>query len=204
MNFLIKVAQTASLALGLAVFAWGTFQVTDARAEMVHESEIAYLDQRIEQAEIDRLIAGMEARVEAETKLLARALYGEYREGTAADRDLAWEMKFSAIYNRLQYEGDWSGDFTETMKWGCEREICQINALAFVGDEALLTDIGQEALAKASELIHALHYGPFEPLHAGHSWATAAAVVGNAYFAGKCQVAEGPGHLYFADCQTGT
>jgi hypothetical protein len=149
------------------------------------------------------MIADMQAQLEAETKLLARAFYGEYREGTAADRNLAWEMKFSAIYNRLQYQKDWSGDFTETMLWGCDKGICEINALSVVGDDELLTNIGQEALVKADELINALHYGPFEPLHAGHSWATPAAVIGNSYFAGKCEVAKGPGHLYFADCTTG-
>jgi len=203
MNFLTKIAQATSLALGLGILTWGTFQVSETKAEMVYESEIVFLTKQIQQAEIDQLIAEAEAQHNAEKVLLARAFYGEYREGSAADRDLAWEMKFSAIYNRLQYEGDWSGDFSETMKWGCDKAICQINALAFVGDEALLTDIGQEALAKAAELINALHYGPFEPLHTGHSWATAAAVVGNPYFAGKCQVAKGPGHLYFADCPTG-
>lgn len=199
-NILTASTGAISALLFIGIVVWGTFKVTEVRAEMVYESEIAFLAKQIEQAEIDRMIVDANAQLEAEKILLARAFYGEYREGTAEERALAWEMQFSAIYNRLEYGDDWSGDFTETMKWGCEAGACQINSLPFVGPEALLTDIGKEALAKADELIEAMHFGPYKPLHSGHSWATAAAVVSNAYFAGKCQVAEGPGHLYFGDC----
>lgn len=191
----LKLAFVATFFLGSVV----GDQIGFARANVAYGEEIADLVDQLSQAEIDKIVIDTARQREKEVDTLARAFYSEYRAGTAADREREWLKMFSAMYNRMEYEGWWSDDFMEVLQFGCE-SLCEINGLPLVGEEALLSAIGQEAVAFATKMVELLHTGPFVPTHTGHSWATPAAAAADSWFQTLCQVAEGPGHLYFGDC----
>jgi len=196
MKTIKSVAKMLTLAVVLIWVSIGTWAI----AEEQFGQKAADLSAAAHHLQIERLVIEDEQRREEWIVLLARVFYSEYREGTQADRRMEWELKFSAIYNRLEYDGWWTGDFVGLLTFGCDKGLCEINGLPLVGPEALASDIGHEALAAAEDMVDALNYGPYEPLHPGHSWATPKAAATDSWFKTLCQVAEGPGHQYFADC----
>ncbi len=65
--------------------------------------------------------------------------------------------------------------------------------------EDLLSDEGQLARSYAAKAMATFTSESWIPAHQGHSWATPAAADGHAYFESLRVVAEGEGHMYFAD-----
>ncbi len=79
---------------------------------------------------------------------------------------------------------------------------CMVDAMCDSITENLLTDEGVVAREYAADALAQFAAGEFVLTHSGHSWAKPAAAEGHAYFEGLSPVAEGIGHIYFADAPT--
>ena len=199
MNILKKLTYAIGIFFSCSLVILWPAMLTAKMAEQAQEQIIYDLEAKILQADIDALVLAEAAKRDKESKVLARAFYSEYRSGTAADRAEEWDKMFSGIYNRVEYMGWWEDELLETLQFGCET-LCEINGLPLVGEEALLTEIGQEAFAFAQQMVQFFHEGPFEPSHKGHSWATPTAAAVDPWFQTLCLEATGPGHEYYGDC----
>ena len=139
------------------------------------------------------------ARVEAEAYgqfgvevfTLATVLVGE-----AKGQPDEWPDMATAFLSRVD-DPRWENSVERVAKHRCE-----IDALCDRVPEYLVSEIGQQAIQFAREVLTAYHDGEFVPTHTGHSWATPKAAEGHAYFEGLTVVAEGEGHMYFADAPT--
>lgn len=131
---------------------------------------------------------------EYETVLLAEMLYGEGK-GHLND----WPHMVSASFNRVE-DRRWPDNIVGVLlKTRPNGRGCEIDAMCDSLMENLTSERGQLALEYAAASLRDFYAGTFAFSHTGHSWATPAAAVGHDYFEGLVLVAEGTGHLYFAD-----
>jgi len=134
---------------------------------------------------------------ELQVMYVAKALDGEAR-GHEAD----WPHIMSAMFNRKE-DARWDNTMIGVVLTPRPSgKGCEVDAMCDQLMEDLSTASGQAALAYASQALTEYAAGEFQLTHMGHSWATPAAAKGHAYFEGLTPVAEGTGHIYFADAPT--
>lgn len=158
---------------------------------MVPLSGWVYHQQAVKQAVIEATRA-TEAKAYGqfgvEVFTLATILVGEAKGQVEEWPDIA-----SAFFARVD-DPRWPSDIEHVAK-----QKCEIDALCDRVPEYLNSEIGQQAIVYAKEVLSAYYAGEFIPTHGGHSWATPKAAAGHAYFEGLEVVAEGIGHQYFGD-----
>lgn len=113
--------------------------------------------------------------------------------GEAKGQPKEWLDIASAFFARVD-DPRWANTVERVAK-----ERCEIDALCDRVPEYLTSEVGQQAILFAREVLTAYYTGTFVPTHPGHSWATPKAAEGHAYFEGLEVVAQGTGHQYFAD-----
>jgi hypothetical protein len=130
--------------------------------------------------------------------LNAQALLGEL--GTRYIDE--WPHAQSVIFTRLT-DPRWPMSIDEVLlEKRPNGRGCMVDAMCDEVTENLLTDEGNIAREYAAIALAQFAADEFILTHSGHSWATPTAAAGHAYFEGLTPVAEGSGHLYFADAQT--
>jgi len=179
------------LATGYAAFAFGGYLLGEYKTRMTTDEVITSLEDYV----ADEAVT-LSSR-EIEIFYLAQALVGE-----AKGQPDEWETMTTAIFNRVD-DDRWPDTLAGVLLQLDANGRCQIVAMCDVVPEDLTSEIGQAAVAHAQVALEQLAIGTYERAHSAHSWATPIAADGHAYFGGLCEVAEGSGHQYFADCPEG-
>jgi hypothetical protein len=198
MNIFKKILMTTVAAISVALCVCAAGFIMHQFLSIDNQSIIAAQEQQIETLNAQLVLEGRTVSLhELEVVYTAQAIEGEAR-GHEDD----WALIMSAIVNRV-HDTRWSdsliGVLLTTRPSG---EGCEIDAMCDRIMENLSSDTGFAALAFAERALTEIHTGDFVLATSAHSWATPAAADGHAYFEGLISVAEGSGHIYFADQQT--